>query len=175
VIQRRLRVKETELEERIWPFIAGRVFHVTRSANVASILQAGGISPNKDGTFPSTFGSADNSFFRKRGCVSVFDLAHPTPEDIQVHLCSCWPLQTARPGSGIAIFILASAACKALVSWERWKEEDVVEQMVVPYVEAGFHGFLDLDRVAELIVIEVEEVPGSIQAMHRNLMLDKLN
>jgi len=53
--------------------LEGRVFDVTLREFFSRILVAGVIVPNQDGALPTTFGSSANSFFRNRGCVSVFD------------------------------------------------------------------------------------------------------
>lgn len=168
-------VKETELRERLYPLISGRVFHVTRLENVVQIVCSGGIAPNVDGALASTFGSSGNSYFKNRGCVSVFDLVHPSVAEIEEYLPRCWPFQTARPGEGIAVFFLSPKVHDGLLSWHGWREEQALSEMVVPFVEAGYQGMLPLSAIEEIIEVLVEEVPDSIQAMHRRLAAEREN
>jgi hypothetical protein len=167
--QREMEVLEDQLHERLYPVIEARVFHVTRRENVAAILTDGGISPNPDGAFLTTFGSSSNSFFRNRGCVSLFDLVHPTAEQIESRLRDCWPFLPARPGSDIALFLLSPAAYGEIIPWTRYREEGGGPEMIVPYVEAGFPGVLPMRLVEEIIEVHVLEAPDSLQALHRRL------
>ena len=166
--RRVLRVKETKLQERLYPLVRRRVFHVTRQQYLASILEDGGIRSNESGILPSTFGSSDNSFFRNRGCVSLFDLRHATTEQVRTHLPDCWPFQPAEPGSDIAIFVVSPAAYDRLIPWDRAKEEGALSEMILPYLESGFPKFLPLELISEIIEVAVLEVPGSVRAQFRN-------
>jgi len=167
VKRREVSCREDEFKERLYPLVESRVFHVTRRENVPGIVRSGGVSPNLDGTFPTTFGSSSNSFFKNRGCVSLFDLLHPTPQQIESRLPDCWPFQPAKPGADIAILLISPAAFDDLVPWERWKEEEAWSEMVVPYVEAGYPGLLPLSLVDEIIEVEVQAAPDSVQAAFR--------
>ena len=162
-------VKETELHDRLFPLVEGRVFHVTRRTNLESIFESGGLHPDRKREYPTTFGSAYNSYFRNRDCVPVFDLVHPTDEQIESRLTDCWPFMPAKPGADIAILILSPDAHGDLVSWIRSREDLVPGEMIVPYVEAGYPTFLPLSLVDEIIEVEVQEVPDSFHAMHRRL------
>jgi len=141
--------------------LEGRVFHVSRLSNLDPILTSGEIRPNQDATFATTFGSSSNSFFRNRGCVSLFDYRSVTPDELEDSVFKCSPMQPATPQSGIAIFMLAVSTCPPLLSWKLWKEQGAMAEMVVPYVEAGHQGPISLSLVDEIICIEVVEDPNS--------------
>lgn len=168
-LRRQLKVRETELGNSLLPLVQGRLFHVTRRENVSPILSSGGISPNYDGALLTTFGSSNNSYFRNRGCVSVFDLFHPTPAEIERHLPDCWPFQHASPQSAIALFLLLPLVHERVISWREWRDQGAFSEMIVPYVEAGYPGILPIELVEEIIEVEVEEVAGSHQSVHRAL------
>ncbi len=173
MLKTEVKAKEDELRERLYPLVESRVFHVTRRENVLSILQNGGISPNRSGALPTTFGSSAQAYFRMRGCVSLFDLAHPTAEQIDSRLADCWPFQTAKPGSNIAIFIVSPEAYDSLIPWNGSRGEEAHGDMVVPYVETGYPGLLPIALIEELIEVEVQEAPDSIQAMHRRIAAEQ--
>lgn len=162
-------VKETELDDLLFPLVEGRVFHVTRRTNLPSIFKSGGLHPDRERTYPTTFGSSYNSYFRNRNCVSVFDLVHPTRDQVESRLKDCRPFAPAKPGADIALLIISPEAHPHLVSWIRSREDLVPGEMVVPYVEAGYPTFLPLRLIDEIIEVEVQEVPDSFQAIHRRL------
>jgi hypothetical protein len=163
----KLRLSETGLSTAVRPLLEGRVFHVSRLSNLELILACREIRPNQDGALATTFGSAANSFFRNRGCVSLFDYRSVSPEELTDATMKCSPTQPATPESGIVIFMLAAASCPALLSWQLWKAEQAWREMVVPHIEAGHHGPIPLALVDEIICIEIEEDPNSIAYLLR--------
>jgi hypothetical protein len=92
--------------------VDGLVFHLSLLSNLPAILSSGAIEPNSDDTSASTFGHSQKSYFRKRECVSVFDLRAPRPDDFDWR---CWPFPWT--GTGLAIFILSPDACAGLLPW----------------------------------------------------------
>jgi hypothetical protein len=90
-----------------------------RDSNLPAILASGAIDPNTDGTLPTTFGHSSHGF-RKRGCVSLFDLRHPRPSED--YLYKCYPFGPIAD-DGIAIFIFSADACGDLLAWTLWKDE----------------------------------------------------
>jgi hypothetical protein len=99
----RLRLSEAGLFTAVLPLLEGRVFHVSRLSNLELILACGDIRPNQDGSLEATFGSTANSFFRNRGCVSLFDYRSVAPEELADAAMKCSPTQPATPESGIVI------------------------------------------------------------------------
>jgi hypothetical protein len=159
----RLTINETELAERLLPLLEGRAFHVSELSNLPAILTAGAIQPNTEGTLATTFGHSKNSYFRNRGCVSVFDLRTPPPDENFLWRCS--PFSPARDPQGLAIFILSSAACADLLPWTGWKVEQAWGEMIAPYVEAGYRGLLPLTLIDELLeVVVVADDPDPLIA-----------
>ena len=150
----RLRLTERDLVERLLPLVDGRVFHVSDRSHLPAILASGAITPNLDSTLSTTFGHSKNSYFRKRGCVSLFDLRGARPTDDVLWKCS--PFHLSRASHGLAILILATVACQNLMSWEAWRSEQAWTEMIVPYVESGYKGPIPLSFIDELIEVDVE-------------------
>ena len=172
MIQTKLRLSEKGLLNALLPRLEGRVFHVTLLTTLDLILRSEEIRPNKLGSYDSPFGSS-NSFFRNRGCVSLFDYRSVTPEELDDSLGKCSPIQPIQarlPDSGIAIFLLSPLRCPALLPWSLLKQEEAWTEMVVPYVETGHEGPISLALVDEVICVEVEldeELGRIIAALRR--------
>jgi hypothetical protein len=159
---------ETEHLDDIEAQLEGHVFHVTRLAYLQSIIECGEIRPNADGELPTTFGSAKNSFFRNRNCVSLFDYRLAPTGEIKDFRLRCYPFTPARPPNGpIAILILDPEVCSVLIPWTKWKEEKAWSEMIVPYIEAGYPGPLPFRLVEDIISLERKEDPHSYAAMLR--------
>lgn len=158
---------ETDRLEDLQELVEGHVFHVTKRPYWPKILASGAIEPNDGGRFPTTFGNY-NSFFRNRGCVSVFDFRQPPNDEIYDFRRRCWPFQAAKPGEeGIAILILDSSIYSALISWDRWKDENALSEMIVPYVEAGHPGPIPTAAIDRVIFLRVTEDPNCHAAVMR--------
>lgn len=159
---------ETDRLEDLQALIEGQVFHVTKRAYWPSIVATGAIVPNSRGKLPTTFGASSNSFFRNRGCVSVFDYRAPPSDEVVDFRRRCWPFQAAVPNEeGIAILILNASLYPALISWDRWKEEQVWREMVVPYVEAGHPGPISVEAIDRAIFLRLMEDPNCHAAIMR--------
>lgn len=159
--------KEGESLADIEAMLEGRIFHTTRRENWEKIVDSGEIRPNPDGRLPSTFGYAKNSFFRKRGCVSVFDYRMPPDDAIQGFRRKCRPFDPAGEGAGIAILLLKNSVEARLISWEKWKKEEAWGEMIVPHVEAGHPGPIVLSDIEQVVFLYVEEDPNSVAATLR--------
>lgn len=159
---------ESESLVDIEAILEGQVFHVTKRDYWPAIAKAGAILPNRDGSLRTTFGSSENSFFRNRDCVSVFDYRLPLDEKIKSFRNRCHPFRPAEPGTdGIAIAVLKSSLYSQLIPWSKWQEQGCLGQMVVPYVEAGHPGPISLDLVTQLLFLRIGEDPSSIMAAYR--------
>lgn len=152
----------------ILSLLQGKIFHVTRREYLASILADGQIDPNPDGLRPSTFGAHFDSFFRKRGYVSLFDY-HPEPtEEIASARRKCRPLMPATHDTrGVAIFSVVANIYPDIVPWTLARDEATAGEMFVPHVECGFHGPIPLTLVEDEIVCLrlVEEREGFLAAL----------
>jgi hypothetical protein len=82
-------------------------------------------------------------------------------DEFEDSLYKCGPHRAAATcGYEIAIFFLTSQAVAKLSSWHEWKEARVFEQMVVPYVEAGYPGALQLTDIEELLEVSLNYRPS---------------
>ncbi len=173
-----LRLDERELHTRLTPMLRGRAFHVTCASNIAAITVAGAILPNADGVRPSSFGSSSRSFFRLRGCVSIFDyrqVDEATPEET---LGRCAPWNAARSCSyQLGIYFLSADACAVLENWTLWQEQEAWGQMIVPYVEAGHPGAIPLTSIEELLAVTIDHQPHplevALEKMHERRRRDQ--
>jgi len=157
--------RETDSLDDILSLLQGRIFHVTKHAYLSSILADGEIKTNTDGSLPTTFGSSSNAFFRKRGCVALFDYRPEPTEEMMFYRRKCWPFMPARGcDDGIAILILKAEAHAAVIPWTRWKEEGDAKEMVVPFVEVGYRGPISVELVDEVLCLKLEEDPTSLAA-----------
>jgi len=158
---------ETENLDDIESSLEGHVFHVTKLAYLPSIIECGEIRPNADGAFPTTFGSSAESFFRKRNYIPLFDYRAEPTDRIKQFRERCYPFTPARKGKGpIAILIISQEVYKDLVPWNKWHEEEAYEQMVIPYIEAGYPDPLSIDFITEIIIVKV------LQNQDRKIFLD---
>ena len=143
------------LWSQLLPRLVGRVFHVTTREAYVAIREAGAIRPNIS-TFPSPFGKYQ-SFFRKRGCVSVFDLRTATPEQISVSVGKSGLLSPGRSGKWPQVYLFLASECfERLVPWTRWKEEDAKSDAIVPHIEAGYPGEVSTDLITAALVVTVD-------------------
>jgi hypothetical protein len=161
---RDIRLKPNQFQAAILPLLVGRVFHVTTRAAYDAIVVTGEIKPNFDGVNPSPFGSR-GSFFRKRGCVSLFDLRAASATEIDDYLCRCHPLQA---GERIVFLFLARAAWNVLIPWTQWQQEQAWSEIVVPHVEAGYLGPIPVPLIDEVLTATID-VPTNplIEALSR--------
>ena len=159
----KLQLSETRLFESVFPYLNGRVFHVTKESNLNAILECGEIRPNQDDSYPSTFGPY-NSFFGNRGCVCLFDYRPETADHFEEHHEKCLPTQTASPESGIAIFFISESVYPILKPWTHLNEEKAYREQVLPYLEVGHPGPIALENIDEVIVVSVIEDPDPPRA-----------
>lgn len=153
----KLQFSKTGLFDSLFPYLDGRVFHVTKESYLLSIFDCGEIRPNQDGSYATSFGSSKDSFFRNRGCVSLFDYRSATAEQFKQFSERCLPTQPASPESGIAILFVSESVYPVLLPWTLCKEEQAYSEMIVPYLEAGHAGPLTLKNINEVIILSVIE------------------
>jgi hypothetical protein len=133
--------------------LRGRIFHVTYAKNLEKIKQTGYILVNLDCNLTTTFGNSQNSFFRKKGCVSVFDYESSTEEKWMEHMWKCNPLGPDK--DALAFLFLTEEANANLIRWEEAKHEWIAER-VVPYVEAGYKGNIPLSNISEILIVKIK-------------------
>ena len=155
-----IHIEQGDVLEYLMPFIKGKVFHVSRVSNWQSIRVIGKILPNKNGELKTSFGSSSNSYFKNKGCVSVFDYRNIHEEEPQEHMYKCSPTSPLTPEEGIVIFILKEKFYNKLVLWDGWKQDDL-RQMVVPHVEAGFPDAIELSQIGEALFVTMDETEST--------------
>jgi hypothetical protein len=158
----KLTISDTDLSD-AWPtMVRGRVLHVSCASNIDSILRHG-ILPNTEGGLATSFGSSSSSFFRLRGCVSVFDYRAVSDEHFESSWRACSPATALHQcNDRVALFVLRPEACDTLESWQLWKSTESYSQMVVPHVEAGHPGPIPIESIEELIELAVVRTPSPI-------------
>ena len=156
----KIHIEKGDALQQLLPNIEGKVFHVSKSKNWPMIEELGKIIPNENGELETSFGSSKNSFFKNKGCVSVFDYRNINEDKPQEHAYKCSPTSPLTPEEGIVIFVLREESYSTLISWEGWKQEDL-SQMVVPHVEAGYPGAIELSLIDEIIFVTMDKNESS--------------
>ena len=156
-----------EEEEKLLPLLIGRVFHVTYLINLNGIMNSGEIKPKIKGDLPTTFGFSSNSFFRKRGCISVFDYRFATNKQIDESLSKCSPFPGTSDGKELAYLFLSKGLYDRLILWTKWKEEQSWGQMIVPYVESGYPGSIPIGLIDEVYRINIHPSQSSLAKRFR--------
>jgi hypothetical protein len=141
------------LESELLPRLLGRVFHVTTREAYPRILLDRLIKSDKAGDFSFTWETSEFSYFRKRGCVCVFDLRSATREQVNEALPKCNFLNKE-------VFLLLKESChERLIPWTVANSDVGFREMYVPYVEAGYPDAISLDDVEHVLQVEIEVPP----------------
>ena len=129
---------------------------MTTASVLEKILACGEIRPNRDEEFESVFGST-NSYFRNRGCVSLFDYRVATRKQIDDAILKCSP------------FWLPSLDPEDLPVIPPPGPDAWAKGQIVPHVEAGFPGPLPVELIDAVIrvTIEFEPMDPLIEALRR--------
>jgi hypothetical protein len=156
-----IQIDREDVQAALLPRLRGRVFHVSCYSNLHAIQTAGEIASNGEGKLQSSFGSAERSYYRLRGCVSVFDYRRVEESDLQLSLGACSPFQALwNCRDALAFFFLTEEALARLDVSGQSREALRSGHMVVPYVEAGYPESIPLSCVEEVLVVRVtRQVP----------------
>lgn len=135
--------------------LVGRVFHVTSHAAAEMILGGEGIRNNRDGQFVTGFGTAELSFFRLRGCVSVFDFRNMTKEawEFVSFVGGLNPAGAAR--NNPAFLFLADSCFDSLETYATWQAEGPHNRMIVPLIEAGYPDHIPVAMITSALFVTV--------------------
>jgi hypothetical protein len=150
-----------QVRDQLLPRLIGRVFHVTRLSLLERIVETGAILTNTNGNLDSTFGYP-NSFFRRRGCVSLFDYRFASSEQVDTSISKCSPFHVPDSNDELAYLFLSSSTYDRLILWTKWKEEQAWSDMIVPYVESGHQGSIPLTSIEEVFKVTIEYPPDPI-------------
>lgn len=146
--------------DELLPLLEGRVFHVTKEENWPRIQAIGSLlAVPPEGQYVSSFGS--KSYFRQRGCVSLFDYRNCQQDKFQEHYYNCLPTFPLTEECAIRILFLSPNRYDQLVSWEDWRK-DGIGTNIVPYVEVGFEGEIPLDHIEEALIVTITEDRNSL-------------
>ena len=165
--ERFLSVHQKYLPTVLLPHLLEHVFHVTTRAAYAGILTDGRIRPNQNGNFAFTFGQSESSYFRRRGCVSVFDFRGVNSERLEEALLRYYFLNPSFTDNQPVFLFLNTACFERLVPWSRWKDEKAYGEMVIPYVEAGYPGDIPVSLIDGVLRVEVDKPVGPLEAAIR--------
>ncbi len=131
--------------------LMGKVLHITTLEAFKEIKQSGFIYPNEDDSYFSPFGST-NGYFKNKGCVSFFD--YRTQLKHEEYIFKCLPTKIFEYSKVMVIFELSHNRYDYLISWREWDREKAFLQKVVPYVEVGLKGAVELKYIDNIIMIE---------------------
>jgi hypothetical protein len=162
----RIHIESGDPLDKLMSYLEGKVFHVTKECYWPKINASGEISPNNNGELKTSFGFSKNSYFKNKGCVSVFDYRNIYGEEPQKHMHKCRPTNPLSADSGIAILIFKPEIYPKLRSWKEWRKEDL-SQMVIPHLEAGYFGSIPLSLVEKVIIVTISEDQNSLVVMLR--------
>lgn len=139
--------------ERFLASVSGKIFHVTNTKNIASILADGGLSPNSSLEYESMFGSRSNGFFRLKNCVSFFDYRDYRSKKWDEFAYKCFPTKGVDKYNSAAILFLCENQHSKLISWDIWKKEEAYAQSILPHIEMGYPGKVSLEHIEEVIMV----------------------
>ncbi|MBI3099528.1 MAG: hypothetical protein HYY93_15075 [Planctomycetes bacterium] len=146
------------------PRLVGRAFHVTTNAALSSIERDGEIRPSTSGVYPFQYPQSGQSFFRLRGCASVFDLRRVPNGQIEQSL---WKYYFLNPfdGNQPCFLTLSSRAASRLEPWTAWEQKRDYSQMVIPYVEAGHLGPISVGDIDRVLLVTVIPMPPDLTTL----------
>jgi hypothetical protein len=154
--------KYCELEEIVFPLLRGRVFHVTTKDTFHELIGNGGIRSNQQGLFAFALGQPGNSYGRKRGWVSLFDLRTGEDADVKQALIGYFFLKVFRSESTRAVLFLAESAWPSLISWKRASQEVGGKEVYIPFLEAWYPGDIPVHVISDSLVVTVHPDPSRL-------------
>lgn len=160
-----------ETEADLKPLLMGRIFHVTLLKVLDQIMKAEAILANTEDKLPkSVFGSSPDGYFRKQGCVSLFDFRNPLQKKIDKHFEKCSPFKLEHQGHNFAFLFLTQEEHSNFVlnPWIDSSGNHDPDGQLVPHVEAGYRGRIPISAIEEIWEVTVTspdaETPASMWA-----------
>ena len=138
----------------VMPLLRGRVFHVTTEAALDGIRRSGHIHSNQQAQFPFA-PQSDNSYGRKRGSVSLFDLSAAEDAYVKEALMRYWFLRAFRVESTHVYLFLSEGACSSLISWKHAARDAEGREGFIPFIEAWYPGDLSLDLISDRLIVTI--------------------
>src|SRR5438552_557441 len=120
---KRLKIKEEDIPDQLYPMLDGRVFHVTPYKKYEKIQQTGFISANQDGKLGCNF--SEKNFGKHKGWVCLFDFRTQLKK-IAKDPAYRWGFyfhNEDRLGNTLSFLFLDPTYYDRLISWEAAKDE----------------------------------------------------
>lgn len=143
----------------IWPQLKGRVFHRTSLKNYSKIINSGFIDNNQNEKYQLNWNN--NSFFKKRGYVSVCDLYNNTrPRLTKEAAISKYNIfgQKSDCDNKFVFLFLSKDEYQNLVTWQEWLKQRSSD-LLVPYLESGYPEKILLSSIEEIWFFEIKDRP----------------
>jgi len=152
--EKHLVIPSSKLEEVLLPQLVGEVFHVTPQEAARHILADGVIKNNKNGQFRFIFPQAENSYFRRKGCVCLFDLRSRSQEVIEDALLK-YPFLNPTNAVKPVFFLLDKSLCQNLITYADFLNEKSHDTIIIPHVEAGYLGEICLQMISMILWVDL--------------------
>ncbi len=153
---KRITLNDADLMEQLLPKLRDRVFHVTTREAWPCIEASGRILASP----PESVPRCDNAGLRHIGHVSLCDLRSLAEGNLQHALDAYYFLDYRRESRGPVFMFLTKSAIEDVVSYQELKDRiNSLKKLIVPFVEAGHAGDLPLEKIAEVLVVEVVRSP----------------
>lgn len=159
ITPKKIEGERSEIEQMMLPLLRGRVFHVTKTESFEDIRRSGWIYCKQQAQLAFTPRQPENSYGRKRGWVSLYDLRDPSDVEIKEALIRYWFLRTIGDESTHVYLIVAESAWSSLISWKRASREVGGKEFFIPFVEAWYPGDVPLQLVADSLVVTCRPSP----------------
>ena len=163
----RVRVRQDELRSVVLPRLIGRVFHVTTRAGYAGISRDGLIKSNQDAVLPFSYPQSEASYFRKRGCVCLFDLRSATADQIDEALQKFYFLDPSSEDKPPVFLFLNHSCYERLIPWSVSFPDEGYRAMVIPYVEAGYSGDIPLSLIDSVLSLQITRRQSQLSRWRR--------
>jgi len=148
-------IAQEALHHRLLPVLRGRVFHVTTPSAYRSISEQGVILAHPPGSVEQWDYDA---YFRSANCVSLCDLRSLDDEQLKTALAAYYFL-APRHDSDPVFLVLGPDAEAQVITYDDAISQGARKKMIVPFIEAGFEGDLDLDLIEQVVTVEVVRPP----------------
>ncbi len=154
--ERKLEIDYRECEDLLLPLLMEKVFHVTSASNYEKIIKSGQILPNTKNQRPYNQGS-DNSCFNELGCVSLVDLRNICIDKINEGLDKYRFVNPPHTDNNPIFLVLLAEVCGSLIPWNECNKRSMnVKNQVVPYIEAGHIGPIELHDIDFVLKVSIE-------------------
>lgn len=156
----RTTLKRSELREKLLPKLRKKkkVFHVTTQEAWPSIEESGRVlvcPPDCSTLWP-------NAGLRSLRYVSLCDLRSLEEKDVQHGLDKYYFLDPRPSSQGPVFLFLRESAIDGICTYPQLVDKVNNDgKLIAPYIEAGYPGDLSLEKIGEVLVVDVLRSPTS--------------